>query len=185
MKINDARKEILEDLKKNNLLVKQEKIKHVVNVHERCDTEIEFLESEQWFIKYLDLREQFLKNSSELNWYPGYMKNRLDNWIKGLQWDWCISRQRHFGIRFPVWYCKKCNEVILADEKQLPVDPLKDKPLIKECPKCKSNEFIPEKDVLDTWPTSSLTPIIARELFKGKKIYDKLFPMDFGYLIPW
>ena len=178
MKINDARKEILEDLKKNNLLVKQEKIKHVVNVHERCDTEIEFLESEQWFIKYLDLREQFLKNSSELNWYPGYMKNRLDNWIKGLQWDWCISRQRHFGIPFPVWYCKKCNEVILADEKQLPVDPLKDKPLIKECPKCKSNEFIPEKDVLDTWPTSSLTPIIARELFKGKKIYDKLFPMD-------
>ncbi len=178
LKIKDARKEILEDLKKNNLLVKQEKIKHTVNVHERCNTEVEILESEQWFIKYLDLREEFLKNGSKLNWHPTHMKNRLDNWIKGLQWDWCISRQRYFGVPFPVWYCKKCNEVILADEKQLPIDPLKDKPLIKECPKCNSHEFIPEKDVLDTWATSSLTPIIARELFKGKKVYSKLFPMD-------
>ena len=178
MNIKDARKEILEDLKRSNLLIKQEKIKHAVNVHERCNTEVEILESEQWFIKYLDLREQFLKNGSQLKWYPDNMKNRLNNWIKGLQWDWCISRQRYFGVPFPVWYCKKCNDVILAEEEQLPVDPLKDKPLIKECPKCRSHEFIPEKDVLDTWATSSLTPIIAKELFKGKKVYGNLFPMD-------
>jgi len=178
MKTNEARKLILEDLKKNNLLVKQEKIKHVLNVHERCGTEVELLETKQWFIRYLDLKNQFLKNGSELRWYPSFMKYRLDNWIKGLQWDWCISRQRHFGVPFPVWYCSKCDEVILADEKQLPVDPLKDKPLIKKCPKCYGTEFIPEKDVLDTWATSSLTPIITKELFKGKKIYNKLFPMN-------
>ena len=174
--IKQAREKIIEDLKKQNLLKKQEKIKHTVNVHERCGTEIEILESEQWFIKYLDLKTKFLEAGNKLNWYPKHMKNRYDNWIKGLQWDWCISRQRFFGVPFPVWYCKKCNEVKLAEIEDLPVDPLYEKPKTK-C-KCGSNEFIPEKDILDTWATSSLTPRLAIELFKDKKIFKKLFPMS-------
>ena len=177
LSIKEAREQIINDLKENKLLTSQKHIKHVVNVHERCNTEVEFLITKQWFIKYLDLRKKFLKDGAKLNWYPKFMKNRLDNWIKGLKWDWCISRQRYFGVPFPVWYCAKCHETILADEKQLPVDPLKDKPL-KKCPRCYGKEFIPEKDVLDTWATSSLTPIIAQELFKGKKVHNKLFPMS-------
>ena len=174
--IKQAREKIIHDLKKNNLLVKQDKIKHIVNVHERCNTEIEIIESYQWFIKYLDLKDEFLKHGKELNWYPEFMRHRYDNWIKGLQWDWCISRQRHFGVPFPVWYCKECGEVKLAEEPELPVDPLIDKPKT-QC-KCGSIEFEPEKDVLDTWATSSLTPQLAVELFKDKKIYSRLFPMN-------
>ena len=164
MRIKDARKAILEDLKKNNLLVKQEKIKHFVNVHERCGTEIEFIKSKQWFIKYLDLKKDMLKWGNDLKWHPSFMKVRYDNWVKGLQWDWLISNQRYFGVPIPVWYCKKCHTEILAEEKDLPVDPLQDKPN-KKC-KCGNNDFDPEKDVLNTWFTSSMTPQIAVQLIK-------------------
>lgn len=175
MRIKEARRAIIEDLKKENLLLKQERIKHAVNVHERCGVAIEFIKTKQWFVKYLDLKKQMLKWGENLNWHPDYMKHRYDNWVKGLQWDWLISRQRYFGISFPVWYCKKCGEVILADEKDLPVNPLKDKPK-KKC-SCGSNEFEPEKDILDTWFTSSMTPQIATGLMPPE-IKEKLFPMS-------
>ena len=177
LRISAARKEIINDLKEAGLLVKQEPIKHAVNVHERCGTEIEFLKSRQWFIKYLDLKEDMLEWGRKLNWYPEHMRHRYDNWIRGLQWDWLISRQRYFGVPFPVWYCKKCEEVVLADESQLPLDPLRSKPKISKCPKCGCAEFIPEKDVLDTWATSSLTPQLSTELM-GQEIQKKIYPMS-------
>jgi len=175
MKIKEARKEIIEDLRKNNLLKKQEKISHAVNVHERCGTEIEFVKTKQWFVKYLDLKKEMISWGRKLNWHPEHMRVRYENWIKGLQWDWLISRQRYFGVPFPVWYCKKCGEIIVADEKQLPVDPLQDKPM-KKC-ECGSSDFIPENDVLDTWFTSSMSPIIAMKLLE-KKLWSKVFPMS-------
>jgi len=171
-----AQKKIVEKLKEKNLLINQERITHFVNVHERCGTEIEILPTQQWFIKYLDLKDKFLKQSVELNWHPEYMKVRLDNWIKGLGWDWCISRQRYFGTPIPVWRCEKCGEIILPDIKDLPIDPIHSKPK-KKC-KCGSNKYIPEKDVFDTWVTSALTPQIALSLVKNKKARDKMFPMS-------
>jgi len=180
--VKEARKRIIEDLKKEGLLRKQEGITHILNVHERCGCEIEFLVTKQWFIDYLDLKERFIELGKRLRWYPEFMHVRYDNWIKGLKWDWCISRQRFFGVPFPLWYCKKCGEVILADKAKLPVDPLVDKPPVKECPKCKAKELVPEEDVLDTWATSSLTPRLAIELLakspKYKEIEKKLYPMS-------
>jgi valyl-tRNA synthetase len=178
MKIKEARKEIIQDLKNAGLLIKQIPIKHFVNVHERCGTEIEFVKSKQWFVKYLDLKDDLLKWGNELNWFPDFMKHRYENWVKGLQWDWLISNQRYFGIPFPVWYCEKCGEVILANEKQLPVDPLKDKPPVAKCPKCNSEKIIPETDVFNTWFTSSMTPQIVNNLIKDEKVQKKLFPMS-------
>tara|TARA_B100001971_G_scaffold90577_1_gene83529 strand:+ start:1245 stop:3659 length:2415 start_codon:yes stop_codon:yes gene_type:complete len=174
--VKEARKAVIKALEEENRIKKIEPIKHVVNVHERCETDIEILTTDQWFIKYLDLKDEFIKYGRKIKWYPKHMRSRYENWIYGLKWDWNISRQRHFGIPIPAWHCKKCFEIIVADEKQLPVDPLVDKPKSK-C-KCGSSEFIPEKDVLDTWTTSSLTPQLAIELFKNKKIYKKLFPMS-------
>jgi valyl-tRNA synthetase len=174
MKIEEARRTIIDDMKDQRLLLSQEPINHDVNVHERCGTPIEFIHSKQWFVKYLDLKKDLLKWGKELKWYPEHMKNRYDNWVKGLQWDWLISRQLPYGIPFPVWYCEDCDEVILANEKDLPVDPMTDKPPVKECPKCKSKKIIGEKDIINTWATSSLTPTIVKELFKGKPVYDKL-----------
>ncbi|MAG10873.1 valine--tRNA ligase, partial [Candidatus Pacearchaeota archaeon] len=174
MKIRDARKEIIKDLKKEGFLVRQEKITHVVNTHERCGTDIEFLTHKQWFIKYLDLKKDLLKWGKEIKWYPEYMVHRYNNWIKGLKWDWCISRQIPFGIPFPVWYCAECEEIIVAKKEDLPVYPLEDKPPVKECPKCKSKKFVPEKDIMNTWATSALTPTIVKEILKDSSVYNKI-----------
>ncbi len=176
MKIREAREMIIEDLKKAGLLTSQKAIQHTLNVHERCGTEVEILNTKQWFIRYLDLKDEFIKAGKKIKWYPKFMRTRYDNWIKGLSWDWCISRQRYYGVPFPVWYCKKCGKVILADEKELPVDPLEDKPKSK-C-RCGSGEFEPEKDVLDTWATSSLTPQIALGWQRDDKFFKKMYPMD-------
>ena len=178
LKINQAREKIIQDLKSNSLLVKQEQITHTLNVHERCGTEVEFLVTKQWFLKYLDIKDKLLEAGNKLNWYPKHMKVRYDNWVNGLQWDWCLSRQRFYGVQIPVWYCEKCDEVILAREEDLPVDPTTDKAPLDKCPKCGCKKLIPEKDVLDTWATSSLTPMIATKWKEDDKFFNKMIPMS-------
>ena len=175
MTAEEARHAIIEDLKKEGRIEKIERIRHVVNTHERCGTPIEILMTEQWFIRYLDLKRKFLQAGREMRWFPPYMRARYDNWIEGLKWDWNISRQRSFGVPIPVWFCEKCGEVMLPEESELPVDPTLDKPK-RPCKKCGSRKFRGDPDVLDTWATSSLTPQIAASLFP--EIYDKLFPMS-------
>ncbi|MFH1696280.1 MAG: class I tRNA ligase family protein, partial [Candidatus Diapherotrites archaeon] len=121
------------------------------------------------------LKKDLLARGEEVKWHPEHMRVRYNHWVKGLKWDWCVSRQRFFGIPIPVWYCKKCGTVKVADEKQLPVDPLAQKPN-GNC-KCGSNEFTPEEDVFDTWFTSSLTPEIATGWKEDAGKFKKLFPM--------
>lgn len=176
MKVLEVRKQIVEDLQTAGAIEKIEPIKHSVYVHERCGTDVEYIESEQWFVKLLDKKSEFLKRGKELKWYPAQMKRIYDGWVENLKWDWCISRQRYFGVPFPVWYCAKCGEIILPDEKDLPVDPTEQKPKISKCPKCGGKKIVPEQDVLDTWQTSSLTPIIAQKLVKEKNVQEKLYP---------
>lgn len=176
--VSEARQRIIEDLKKLGSLKRVEKIRHTVNTHERCSTEIEYLESSQWFVDLLRSKEQLLKQGDKMRWHPWSMKQRYIDWVKGLKWDWCISRQRYYGVPFPVWYCKKCGTVILAGEKELPVEPAVDQPKIKSCRECGSKEFIPEKDVMDTWMTSSLTPLIGASLVQNKKIQKKMYPAN-------
>lgn len=175
--VEEARKLILEDLEKDGKLVEQRPISHAVKVHERCDTPIEFLVTEQWFIRYLDLTDEYLQIGEDLNWVPEHMKVRYSNWVRSLKWDWCISRQRYHGIPFPVWYCKGCGTVKLAEMEQLPVDPMVDQPS-GPCEECGGDEFVPEKDVLDTWATSSLTPYIASGWVDDDPTFQKVFPFS-------
>lgn len=161
LKIKEARKKIIEDLQRLGVVNKIESIKHVANVHDKCGTEIEFLTTEQWFIKILGQKKNLIAQGKKIDWYPNYMFKRYENWIDGLEWDWSISRDRHFGIPIPVWHCDNCNETIVADEKELPVDPLQKE---KKCLKCKKKTRGEEK-VLDTWATSSLTPQLASSRF--------------------
>ncbi len=164
MKIKEARRKILEDLKKEKLVLEQKKISHAVNVHDKCGTEIEFLPTDQWFIKILDKKKELISQGKKIKWYPKHMRKRYENWVNGLEWDWSISRDRHFGIPIPVWECIDCGQIILPKVKELPVDPLEIK---KKCPKC--GKFAePETRVLDTWATSSLTPQISSSLIDNK-----------------
>jgi valyl-tRNA synthetase len=114
----------------------------------------------QWFIKVLDLRDVLLSRSAELRWFPDWMQVRLKDWIEGLRYDWNISRQRFYGVPLPVWFCEGCGEVIVPDESLLPVDPLEDTCPTACCPSCGGNRLKPDCDVMDTWMTSSLTPLI-------------------------
>jgi valyl-tRNA synthetase len=180
LKIADARKKILEDLEQENRILGQEKIRHVVNVAERSKTPIEFIETPQFFIKILENKKELLKAGEKINWYPAHMHKRYVQWVEGLEWDWCISRQRHFGIPFPVWYEKDSGKIIVAEESQLPVDPLTDSPKNYSGDK---NSIIPEKDVMDTWMTSSVSPQIATNWIKEKNYndnikFEKTFPMS-------
>jgi len=182
MNIIEARKRILEDLKNANLIVKQEQISHTLNTHDKCGTPIEFIPTKQWFIKVIDKKDELIKQGKKINWNPKYMFKRYENWIKGLAWDWSISRDRHFGIPIPVWECKLCNKIILPKESELPIDPLQTK---KKCPNC-GEEATPESKVLDTWATSSMTPQIASSLTNGRiKLPYSLRPQAHDIIRTW
>jgi valyl-tRNA synthetase len=157
---DEAAEAIVADLQEAGALRDSRDITHTVNVHERCGVGIEFLVTEQWYVRLLDKREEYLEAGREMDWYPEKMFTRYKHWIEGLQWDWAISRQRSSGIPFPVWYCADCDEVVTADRAALPVDPLSEAPPVDACPACGATEFVPEDDVFDTWATSSLTPLI-------------------------
>jgi valyl-tRNA synthetase len=176
---------IVADLDAAGALLDKRAITHTVNVHERCGTPVEFLVTEQWYVEILDRKEEYLQAGREMDWYPGKMFTRYKHWIEGLEWDWCISRQRSSGIPFPVWYCEDCDEPVVADKADLPVDPLSDDPPVDACPECGHDAFEPEDDVFDTWATSSLTPLINAGWAEGDDDPEsdamarpELYPMD-------
>jgi len=182
LKIEEARKRILDDLRKNNLIVEEKDITHAVNTHDKCGTVIEFIPTRQWFIKVVDKKDKLIEQGKKIKWNPSHMFKRYENWVKGLEWDWSISRDRHFGVAIPVWHCENCDETILAEESELPVDPLQTE---KKCPKC-GNIAKPEEKVLDTWATSSLTPQIASSLVGEKiKIPFSLRPQAHDIIRTW
>ncbi len=175
LKIKEAREKIIADLKSNKSLIKQESITHPVNVHERCGTEIEFLKKPQWEIKVLDKKDELIEIAQKVNWHPQHMKVRYEHWVKNLQWNWGISRQRYYGVPFPVWYCNGCGKVLLPKEEDLPVDPREEE--YKSKCSCGKGKAVPEMDVMDTWMMSSLTPEINAD-WGGKRERKNFLPMS-------
>ena len=157
LKVHEARKRVLELLNDAGVLREQLAIKHEVRVHERCKQEIEYLILTQWFVDILNHKKEFLALADKINWYPSFMKARYVDWVEHLNWDWCISRQRFYGIPFPVWHCNSCNEVLLAPDNVLPIDPQEQIYPGGACT-CGSTDLRPDTDVMDTWNTSSITP---------------------------
>ncbi|WP_341757815.1 valine--tRNA ligase [Candidatus Tisiphia endosymbiont of Ditula angustiorana] len=181
LKIKDARSKIIEILKEENLLVKQVEITQTVKCAERSGTPLEILITPQWFVRTIKHKDVLMQRANELNWYPKNMKIRLESWINSLSWDWCISRQRYFGVPFPVWYSKRTGEVgkaIFPNINQLPVDPTQDLPIGYS-----RDEIEADYDVMDTWATSSISPQLGSHGISEKFNVDierhkKLFPAD-------
>ncbi|BDC35239.1 hypothetical protein Noda2021_11970 [Candidatus Dependentiae bacterium Noda2021] len=167
-----AREKILKELADHGLLLQQKAIKHSVNVHERCKKEIEYVLISQWFLNILDHKKKFIELADQIQWFPPYMKVRYQNWVENIGWDWCLSRQRFYGIPFPVWHCSDCAEIIISEQQNLPVDP-QETSYHKPCPICGSSNIIPDTDVMDTWNTSSITPYICYALYNEN--YDNVF----------
>ncbi|MGC9367441.1 MAG: valine--tRNA ligase [bacterium] len=175
--VEKARKEILAKADEMGLVKKSEDISHQVNTHERCGTPVEFLSKKQWFLKVMDLKDELIARADEINWYPDFMKKRYIDWVRNLAWDWCLSRQRFYGVPIPVWHCNACGKFILPEDEHLPIDPIIDKPPDQRCPHCQGNDFTPETDILDTWATSSLTPDLNFR-WGEKDQKDYLYPMQ-------
>ena len=173
--LNQARTAIVADLTAAGLLEKTEKIQQEVGVCDRCKTHVEILDQKQWFMKTMDLTDAVVKATNEVVWYPDFMKNRLIDWAKALDWDWVISRQRLFATPIPVWYCKTCGELILAEPDWVPIDPKLEGPKVKACPKCGGTEFRGETDVFDTWMDSSITCAVHAG-WPDRADWHRLFP---------
>ncbi len=181
MRLAEARQQIVERLRLAGLILDRQPTEQSIRVHERCDTPIEFIVTRQWFIRVLDFKQQLLEAGDQIRWFPSQMKARYTAWVENLNWDWCISRQRFFGVPFPLWYCARCHAPIPAEEDQLPVDPRLDAPR-HPCPQCGGQDFIPEEDIFDTWMTSSMSPQIVggwdSSDAQQKSLYPRVFPFS-------
>lgn len=173
--LEECKRAIVDDLRKAGLLMKQEKLAQSVGACWRCKTPVEILTKPQWFMRVLDLKDKVIEGAKGVRWVPEYMRQRLIDWAESMDWDWVISRQRIFATPIPAWYCTGCREPIVAEERQLPVTPAKDKPPVERCPKCGRESFEPEQDVLDTWMDSSITIAVHAG---WPKLDRRLFPAD-------
>ncbi|MGO3090410.1 MAG: valine--tRNA ligase [Galactobacter sp.] len=185
-----AKESVVEMLREADLLLGEpEKISHPVNFYEKGDKPLEIVTSRQWYIRNggrdADRRTELIERGRELEWHPGHMRSRYENWVEGLNGDWLVSRQRFFGVPIPIWYPLDAegepdySAPITPSEDQLPVDPAAQAPAgYSEDQRGVPGGFTGDPDVLDTWATSSLTPQIVGGWGVDPERWANVFPFD-------
>jgi valyl-tRNA synthetase len=157
LSIEDAKEAIAGDLDDAGYLNDTESTEQSVGACWRCDTPIEILSKEQWFVE-VD-QDDILAKAEDVDWIPDHMHDRLVDWTEGMEWDWVISRQRVFATPIPAWECEDCGHWHIASAEEAPVDPTDEDPAIGACPECGGESWTGETDVMDTWMDSSITPL--------------------------
>ncbi len=186
LSVTKARTRIVELLRESGDLIGEPRpITHPVKFYEKGDRPLEIITSRQWFLKTMDFHDGLIARGRELQWHPEYMRHRFENWVNGLTGDWCISRQRFFGVPFPVWYPLRQDGTadystpLVPDEARLPVDPSTDVPQgYSEDQRGQAGGFTGDPDIMDTWATSSVTPQIVSGWLDEEDLFRRVFPMD-------
>ena len=185
-----ARSRVVELLRDSGHLIGEPReIQHPVKFYEKGTLPLEIVSSRQWYLRNggrdLSLRDDLLAAGRELRWVPVHMRHRFEHWVTGLTGDWLISRQRFFGVPFPVWYRLDSNgdpdyeHPLVPDEADLPVEPSSDVPSgFTEAQRGQPGGFVGDPDVMDTWATSSLSPQIVGGWERDPDLFARVFPMD-------
>jgi valyl-tRNA synthetase len=191
----EARKRVVEMLRDGGaspladgrppLVSEPQPVEHAVKFYEKGEHPLEFVTTRQWFVRLVDRKEDLIAAGEKVQWHPDFMRKRFRDWTENLQFDWCISRQRYFGVPIPVWYPVDAagqtdfTRPILPPASALPVDPMTDAPAgYEESQRDQPGGFRGDPDVFDTWFTSSMTPQIATGWTSRPERHRRLFPMD-------
>ncbi|MBN2454232.1 valine--tRNA ligase [Candidatus Woesearchaeota archaeon] len=174
LKVKEARKKMIGELKEKKLLVKQTQTVHRTPLCERSKDQIEFISMKEYYLKQIDFKDQLLEIADALNFYASSSRQILIDWINSITIDWPISRRRYYATEVPLWYCKSCGEVIVPPKGRY-YQPWKEKPPIQKC-KCGSTEFRGDERVLDTWFDSSNTPLYILGYGRDEEFFKNAFP---------
>jgi len=173
--IDNARKKIIEDLKNNGYIVKQESILHRIPICERSKSPVEIIPMQDYYIKQLIFLPKLREFSTSLTFYPESHRQILFNWLDSVAIDWPISRRRFYGTEIPIWYCNNCGEPLLPEPGKY-YRPWKDKAPFDKCTKCGHNKFAGDERTFDTWMDSSISPLFVTKYSKDNDFFLNTFP---------
>ncbi|MEM2273726.1 MAG: valine--tRNA ligase [Candidatus Bathyarchaeia archaeon] len=175
LKVEEARRRIIEDLKAHGLLVKQERIIQRRPICWRSKNSIEFIPMKELYLKQVEFKDEILKLADKMRFFAPESKQILVDWINSLDIDWVISRRRYYGTEIPLWYCKACGYIYVPEPGRY-YQPWREKPPIDKCPRCGGTEFRGEERTFDTWFDSATSEIYILGYLWNKEFFQKKFP---------